>query len=372
MIRLVIQVVACFLVVWCCVAHAEPGTVLLRGGRIIDADIVTPSSQSLAVVVAGQKTQYGWDRIADVRGPASAEVRAHLELAETAWRGLARLERGDIVAAEPLLERAFAELGTQVGLTSKAVATGLLTCRVARGAQALAVEPFLCVMLNSTNETSPEVLDDQLRLCVSLPPIWSTESGLSSMSSQVSADGFAAWDSDRRTRQLAELYVAAAEFQISGQAQIPSFEPADDGVRFISEIVQSRIGDAQIRDAARQQLEVRSSRTIPNWQRAWIHAAAGLSLLLETDSRSKRLGIVQLLHVPALYHKAQPYLAGVCLSQAAMALDQMGREHEAILLAAEFQRVYRTHDAGQSAEMKQLIRKANERVAAEAPSQEDA
>ena len=367
-----IRTVACIIVVCCSLAHAEPGTVLLRGGRIIDAEVVTPSEQSLVVVVAGQKTQYGWDRIADVRGPAAAEVREHLGLAETAWRGLARLERGDIVAAEPLLEQAYFEYGAQIGLTSKAVATGLLTCRVARGAQALAVEPFLCVLLNSASETSPEVLDAQLRLCVSLPPIWSTESGLSSMSSQVSADDFAAWDSNRRALQLARLYVAAAEFQISGQAQFPSIEPIDDGVRFISEMVNSRIGDEHVRDAARQQLKGRSSNVIPGWQRAWIHAATGLSLLRETDSRSKRLGIVQLLHVSALYHKSQPYLAGVCLSRAAMGLDQMGREHEALLLAAEFQRVYRTHDAGQSAEMKRLIRKVNERVAAEAPRQEDA
>lgn len=367
-----IRLLLCMLMLFSTAAHAEPGTVYLRGGRIFEADVVTPSQQSLVAVVDGERLEYGWHQIADVRGQAAGLVREYLTDAETAWRGLSRLERGDVVAAEPLLERAFAKYGTQVGPTSEAVATGLLTCRVARGAQALAVEPFLCVLLNSSGVSQSEALDENLKLYQSLPPIWSTDSGLTNMASRIATDNFAAWNGDRRTRQLAELYVTAAVFQINGKAPLPDFEPADDGVRFVYEIVASRIGDAPIREQFRGALKLRSERNIPKWQRAWIHAAVGNSLLRESDNRSSRLGIVELLHVPALYHQNQPFLAGVCLSRSALTLDRMSREDEAILLATEFQRVYRTHDAAQSPEMKQLIRKANERIAAQNTNEEDA
>jgi hypothetical protein len=365
--------VASFLLVFLCsYAQAEPGILYLRGGQIIEADLLTPNEQQLVAVVDGERYEYGWHLVAEVRGQASAGVREHLILAERAWRGLSRIERGDFVAAEPLLEKAHEELGSQIGPTSKAVASGLLTCRLARGAQALAVEPFLCVLLNSNSDSSTDILDKNLRLCQSLPPIWPTDSGLSEMSRLIATDNFSAWDTSRRTRQLAELYATAAVYQISGQAPLPAFEPADDGVRFISEIVMSRIGDEQSRQSSRELLVLRSNNPIPDWQRAWIHSAVGLSLIRESDSRSTRLGVVQLLHVPALYHDIQPYLAGVCLSQAAMALDRMSREREAFLLTEEFQRVYRTHDAGQSPEMKQLIRSVNERNASENHSKDDA
>ena len=366
------RLLACVIPLAVAQSHADPGEVHLRGGRVIDAEVVTTSPQSVVAVVDGQPFEFGWHRVIEIKGAAAPDAHEYLALAENAWRGLARLERGDHVAAEPLLEQVYMQLDTDAGATSAAVSLGLLECRVMRGAQALSVMPFLSAQLNRDYNPDADIMDTETGLCPSLPPIWQSDSGLAAMSQSVSRDAFSDWDSDPRSRQLAELYVSAAVHQISGKAPVPSFVPADDGVRFVKEIVTAKIGDEQQRTDARELLTIRNQQNIADWQRAWIHAAVGYSLLAESDSRSKRLGILQLLHVPALYSRSQPYLAGVCLSESALAFERIGRGAEAVRLASEFQRIYRTHNAGELPEMRLLIRKANQLRAADNPNEDDA
>ncbi|RNC81555.1 MAG: hypothetical protein ED559_07130 [Phycisphaera sp.] len=336
-------------------SHAEPGTVVLRNGRTIEAESVDVSEQSLRLIDDNRESVYGWHDISEVRGTAQGEAAEYMPIAETAWRGLSRLERGDRVAAEPALEVAFFEVGQGVGLTAAAVSKGLLECRVARGALALAVEPFLYVILNDTAGELPDGFDPKLRLCDSLPPIWGTQAGLSAMVTEISANEFSAWQSSERASQLAQLYATAAIHEISGRAPVPSFQPADEGVRLILEIVVSRVGSDSEREESRSQLAARLNLDIPDWQRAWIHASLGLSLLIEQDDRSSRLGVVQLLHVPSKYGDTQPYLAGVCLSRAALQLESMGRRDAALKLARTFQREFGRHDAGDMPGMEQLM-----------------
>lgn len=339
-------------------AGAEPGTVMLRNGRTIASDDIRVTEQSLTLEADGREMSLGWQEISEVRGAAGALAAEHLPMAETAWRGLSRLARGDRVAAEPALEAAFQEVGRGVGPTAKGVSEGLLACRVARGAQALGVEPFLYVLLNTANEDVPEGFDPDLRLCENLPPIWGTRSGLSAMVSSISADDFGAWQTNDRVAQIAELYVTAAVHEISGRAPVPDFEPVDDGVRLLYEMVRAQVGDKATRESTRGLLLKRLERDPPAWQRAWLHASLGMSLLVEQDSQSSRLGIVQLLYVPSIYGDDQPYLAGVCLSRAALRLNEMGRRAEAERLAQTFQKEYERHDAGDLPGMKELIQSA--------------
>ncbi|NEQ50168.1 MAG: hypothetical protein F6K11_08565 [Leptolyngbya sp. SIO3F4] len=348
-------VFAILLLMYTVALHAEPGTVVLRSGGIIEAESVQVSEQSLRVVANNRESILGWHEIAEFQGEAHGVAAAYLPIAETAWRGLNRLERGDRVAAEPSLESAFQEVGRGVGPTAAAVAEGLLECRISRGALALSVEPFLYVVLNDTEGEMSEGFDSKLRLCVDLPPIWGSQAGLSAMVADISMDEFTAWQGDKRTYQLAQLYATAAIHEISGRAPVPNFQPTDEGVRLIFEMVVSRVGSSEEREESRNQLFARLDQDIPDWQRAWIHAAVGHSLLLEQDDRSSRLGIVQLMYVPAIYDDSQPYLAGVCLSRAALQLESMGRRDAALMVARTFRQDYDRHDAGDIPGMKQLM-----------------
>lgn len=353
-------------------AQGEPGTITLRGGQVLEASEVTPTAEALRCTVAGQAEEFGWHQVRSVTGRAAGDAAEFMGNADKSWRGLSRLAREDRVAAEPLLEEVFADLAGLSGPTAVAVSEGLLVCRVARGAQALALEPYLTLVGGNEIEVTAELLDPQTALYPALPPIWGTESGLAAAVASVAADDFGKWETRGRTRQLAELYVTAALFEISGQAPLTAFAPVDDGVGLVQEMVHARVGDETVRAEARQKLEARLVREIPEWQVAWIRASIGLSLLIEGDEHSLRLGIVQLLHVPAQHAQSQPYLAGVCLAEASIRLAEMGRDDAALTLAGELAREYSRHASTQDPLIRELIRQYESKNAPAPSGEEDA
>ena len=353
-------------------AQAEPGTVTLRTGQVVQASEIKVSTEAVVVVTAGGERTLGWHEVRAVGGRASASAVEYLADADDAWRGLTRLERGDRVAAEPLLERVFEPLAGHKGPTATAVSEGLLSCRVARGAQALAIEPYLTLVLNNPVEVTSDILDERTALYPALPPIWGSEAGLASAVTSVAWDEFAKWESRGRARQLAELYTAAALYEISGESVMPTLTPIDEGVQLVHDMVASRIGSERERAGARASLKARLEHDLPDWQRAWVHAAIGLSLLAEDDTHESRLGIVQLLYVPAQYAQTQPYLAGVCLAKASIRLAEMGRSEAAVTLAGELAREYKRHISIEHPIVRELIRQYQNQSTPAAPSEEDA
>lgn len=360
------------LVWWAGTLAAEPGTITLRTGQTVVADEIGTSVEGVECRVDGETRSYGWHQILDISGPASRSADEFRSMADDAWRGLSRLRRGDRVAAEPLLEDVFSHLSGHLGPTAQAVSEGLLVCRTARGAQALALEPYLTLMLSNQVDVTSDLLDSTTALSASLPPIWGTESGLTSVLAEIAADDFAQWGPTGRARQLAELYATAALFEVNGQAPVTIFVPVDGGVKLVQEIVHARVGDERQRADSRRKLLTRLDGDIPLWQQAWIHAAIGLSFLEENDERSTRLGIVQLLYVPAQHGQAQPYLAGVCLAEAAIKLAEMGRSSAAVRLAGELSIHYTDHAMIEHAIVRELIRQYREQSTAALPSEEDA
>ena len=135
-------------------------------------------------------------------------------------------------------------------------------------------------------------------------------------------------------------------------------------------MVHARIGDERTRSISRQLLQERLQRESPAWKKAWIHTAIGLSLLEDGDDQSSRLGIVQLLYVPALYAETQPYLAGVCLAEASVRLAEMGRGEAAVKLAGELNAEYSTHAATENALIRELIRQYKEQSIPTSPPEE--
>ena len=362
---------------WVSVAASEPGTVVLRGGAEFEASSIEADAGALTCTIDGDQRIFGWQEVAEVRGPMADEVRPYLPTAESAWRGLARLARGDRVAAEPVLESVFDDLSGQISPTALAVSQGLLACRLARGAQALSVEPMLTEIANdSATVEIPTVkgaspLDPEFGLCPALPPIWGTDSGLSAMVGAISRDKFGVWIHETKAEQLAKLYATAALFELGSPAPAPTLTPVDAGVKFMQEIVLARVGDAKQRLMARSALTDRlNAEDLPGWQSAWIHSSLGLSLIRESDEHETRLGIVELLYVPAIYAQTEPYLAGVCLSEAAIKLAELGREDAARSLATELARNFALHPSLERPGIRRLVGLAREHRTSTPPKKE--
>lgn len=323
-----------------------PVQVELRGQEATPAGVAVLADASgiaLAAAPDGRPTLVvTWDRVRSVRGPMEQEAGQFASIADRSWRARTRLERGDAAAAEPLFEELFRAFRGKGGPTAALVAEGLLRCRLRRGAHVLAIEPWLA-LLDATPAPGPSVLhadwsaeaglapilDGATGLIPAIPPIWAGSSA-----AQIMAGVQGPWatgDTATRSGRLAALYAAAARHETGQASEVPSMDTSDPGVRLVHEIVTARVGGATARTAARQALEERirkstsmASDSTPPWMEAWCRAAVGRSLLRESVQHERYLGIVELLHLPARLSGVHPYLAGLALAEASVALRDMG------------------------------------------------
>lgn len=350
-----------------------PEPVILRGsdpplaGQVLDI-----SDQGVLVELppAGDRTTpqrvlVGWDRVARLPAAHQAQAAPFAPIADAAWRARSRLERGDAVAAEPLFEQLFHDYAWRQGPTSALVAEGLLRCRLRRGAQVMAVEPWLSLLAAQTTPvaSAPRVLgadwasrsdldpilDAETGLVPGLPPIWLDWPGLASLTDPavvpLPATGIA--DAARSTAaQLAQWYHAAAAFEVGRPVPLPELsDTAPPSVRFVADIVTARAADLPRRAAARDRLIQRLALNLPPWQEAWCRAAIGRSFLREADPDLRVRGILELLHLPARFDQVHPYLAGLALAESVVALERAGDHHAAATLHAELVIRYQGHPA---------------------------
>ena len=299
-----------------------------------------------------------WDQVASISGPFKESAAAFASIADTSWRARTRLERGDLAGAEPLFERLFPEYCGRRGPMGQLVCGGLLLCRIGRGATTSAVEPFLGFLNACEGDASPRVptrttsssdpadyspIDREWQLCPALPPIWLT--GVALQTSVRSP-----WRTfPDRIGRLAELYrlSQACEFE-EVTTQIPAMpDAADRSARLVWEIVASRAGDESTRLHAREVLRDRlaAASPAPAWMQAWCRCAIGRSLLREADDELRLLGIAELLAVPAAFEHAVPYVTGLCMAEAAVALAAMGNTKEAIVIRTRLSERFAGHPA---------------------------
>jgi hypothetical protein len=279
-----------------------------------------------------------WDQVASVNGRFHDSASVYAKVADAAWRGRTRLERGDLAGAEPHFETLASTYAGRQGPMAQLVCGGLLLCRVGRGANSLAVQPFLGYLHACEGDPSPRQIvrgggdvadpadmvpiDPVSRLCPALPPIWLTGPAL-----QTSVN--AEWKTfASRVSVIASLYRISQEAEYQDRSAQVASEPGtdDDSVRLLWEIVASRAGDAPVRGKAREALRARlnSQTPPPSWMAAWCRCAIGRSLLKESDDESQMLGVAELLAVPAVAEHAAPYVTGVCMAEAAVAMQRAG------------------------------------------------
>ncbi len=293
-----------------------------------------------------------WDIIAGIDGPLAQRASWMSAAAEKAWRAVSRLERGDTVAAEPLLEELFALYAGRRGPTAERIAGGLLACRLRRGAVAGAVMPWLA-WFNARAESQPTSLDivagridPATGLAPDLPPVWldvpATDALARGQWLTPAADGEplspAALD-------LAALYEQAARHEVGLEAMLPPERSSDAGIRLVREMVAARVSPPPRRAEARIALLKMVDARPAAWTEAWIRVAVGRSLLMEPDRESRLLGVAHLAHVPARLSRESPYLTGVAIAEMAVAVAHLGDAADAVGLRDELASSYGGHPA---------------------------
>ncbi len=252
-------------------AHAQSTTVVLRpGAPQVSGAVTDVSIDGVTLLSSGRSRSIGLDWVADVSGEHGAAFRDLKKTADLAWRARARLERGDLVSAEPLLEELFRTYRGREGPTAAMVAAGLLRVRLAKGATTAAVPAFLewrrvvskddsLAAINPMDAESAVAifsLDPATRLAPGLPPMWLETPSVHALArEQPEAEAVGAW------------YHAAARFECGLPVEMPAGEVTDPGIELVRLVVISRIGDDAQRSNAREQIRSRLLRERPRGSR---------------------------------------------------------------------------------------------------------
>ncbi|MCC6426750.1 MAG: hypothetical protein IT435_08000 [Phycisphaerales bacterium] len=325
-------------------------------------DIIKVDATGAWVKAGDSQRTIPWHQIAHIDGPLAGQSAVYLTQGEELWRALTRLDRGDLPSAEAILERLTGPIATTPGPTAEAIAWGLMRCRLDRGAQVAATaawlswldvrsgQPGTAAALESTPSTSSrprELEPDASGLVPALPPIWLNIPSVAVMAS----GGTEQWriPPERAAQNagiLNALYLRAAR-GACGLSLGESIAGINDfGVSLVESIVAAQYEpDDAARLKAREVLRATITLRREPWIEAWARIAIGRSMLRESDPEIRRLGVVELLHVPARLETAVPYLTGIALADAASALRSLNDLEEATRIREELIRKYPGHPA---------------------------
>jgi len=347
-------------------APVADSVAILRGGRGEQMGVVAVSIDGVSVgeLVAGVSSarMLSWHRVKSVGGSLTEEAKQYASTADDAWRAMTRLERGDAIGAELLLEPLAKTYSRRGGPTAGAVFAGLLKCRLLRGSQTLAVDAWMSWMQAgeiapdagrgpgvSSWERGEEILhggvDAATGLVPSLPPVW-----LNVASVRAFAGGEAMppelGNGAGRGAQLRELYVQAARRECGLATRLPAGNAAwPDAQRLVWQMVAARIGDDAARREARAALTARLKAGATGWIEAWCRVGIGRSLMVESDAESVRDGVLQLLTLAAREDASDAYLTGIALAEASAALRAAGDTRGAMTVLVDLVRRLPDHPA---------------------------
>ncbi len=333
MIRLALVVLLQF--PFACIAQPA---VVLRDGSTKPLEQMEVGSAGVQGVVGGVPRLVTWDRVRGLQGVDATGAQAYLSAGEALWRGITRLDRGDAIAAIEPLESAFDTFAGFDGATTSIAADALLAARLRLGEAEGSVLPWVVRLEQDIRLLEPPAgrrvdLDPMTRLVPTLPPVFVGGRKPGAAAAELADGGFDRW-TEGPNRRLAELYASAMLIAVGEDPPVIPDDVDDAGIRLVRAMVVSRHSDPALREAARRELRRFLAETEQEWTRAWCHAGIGLSLLQESGSQ-RLAGVGHLLMLPSRYAESQPYLAGVCLAEAAVVLYETGRTETARALADE-------------------------------------
>ncbi|MDP1660928.1 MAG: hypothetical protein Q8L55_03350 [Phycisphaerales bacterium] len=314
-----------------------------------------------------------WDRVRTVDGPGKAMTAPFQAIGDSLMRARTRLERGDDWLADQVIDPLYRSVVESdegfAGPSGMLLAECALRSCLGRRAQAGATLAWLqwstAVQLRPRDAGPggkaegrppqwlggstdlPSIIDPSTGLCPQLPPIFPHGSASSIGTLRVltrSAELERLTAADAPSRALAAAYslavrIAAGDIQPGESVALP--DPSSDAERLVIDVVAAQTAPSEPMRAARQRLqkriesiqrdaETRESSDEPgsapdrSWQRAWLHAAVGRSMLAEDQPAVRQQGMIELLHVPAIDGGTQPWLAATALLDV---IDQLRRDN---------------------------------------------
>jgi len=305
----------------------EEGRVTLRRGEAPPPGVVIGVDLEGVTIEDGAENRavVGWHRVRSVSGEFAEAAEAFMPIAEDAWRAKARLERGDTLGAEPILERLAPIYEGRSGPTAAMLAEGLLLTKLQRGARVAAVRAWSGLLdahqgVIARAFEGSAVVDLETGLVPGLPPIWLDWPAVQAFA------GLELGSSDTLGGRYLELYRAAARYECGWDGALDGIDrrASSRGLQIVRQIVIARAGSGLQRAEARGWLEAQIGEATPAWLEAWLRCAIGRSLVLEGDPELRKLGVIELLHIPARLDGVHPYLAGLALGECVVALDQLG------------------------------------------------
>jgi hypothetical protein len=357
-----------FLLIAACVVHVG----IARGGEIADGRARLRGKDAgfvagvTAVDAAGVHTTAGdgtvriiaWHMVVEVDGSHAEEADGFLAMGDELWRALSRLDRGDLPAAEVMLEGLTRDLARDLamtpGPTAEAIWQGLLRCRLDRGAQTGAAAAWLSWRNARTTSEPAERASTEFSdrtptasgLVPAIPPVWVNVPSVAVLASS----GVEQWKLDTAGTEssiglLAQWYLRAARGAAEREGGAWPEVSSDQDVVLVAAMVKAQYGDDKERHAAREELRGIMGARAEGWVEAWGRVAIGRSLLKENDVETQRLGIVELLHIPSRLEAVVPYLTGVALADSAAGLRKLGDIAGATVLRDELLRRYAGHPA---------------------------
>ncbi len=306
-----------------------------------------------------------WDRVRRLHGVSDPRLDQWLEDGTRIWRARIRIGRGDPLSAEPLLEPLFERFVGRTDELALVVVEGLLRCRIARGANDLAVVPMLetirmrdAGVVSSAFASLPPVIDEVRGLVPTVPPAWHAAADRGALAARL-REALRRLEQGRppegaaptprtaaagRAAAIAAWYLAAARAGDADPVRPPSTPLGDDpGLRLLAEVLLGP--DAVADEDAELEASPPDPRAIleaadpvptePAWASDWRDYFEGLRGLRADGTAEREAGLLRLLRPAALRPAERPYLAGLGLARAADALDRMARPDEAAILRAD-------------------------------------
>jgi hypothetical protein len=325
-------------------ASARADRIELRdGAAAVEGRVRTVNDDGVTVELdQSQVRTIPWDRIRAISPVQQGDEFTRLnDMAVKLWRARTRVERGDHQLAEPFFEEFFERFLGRQSETALVVMEGMLRCRLARGANDLAVIPALEVarlrlagVTTDSYKSLPPVFDTATALCPYLPPDWVPSALLPKLARQL-----ASYDAKGNAivRGLADAYRIAAQQQsgiadAAGPATVVSEYP---GVRFLQMVVHA--------DARSEPELIKLAASMGPWAEAWATFAVGRAQLASDKQPQHQAGLLNLLRVSAQRGGSQPYLSGLALAAVGQALAKSGQVEDADVVRAELQRAHPHH-----------------------------
>lgn len=320
--------------------------IVLRNLKTINDPIIVSMNEDGVALTGGQVI--GWDDIERITVSATQQEKADQllrDLGDHLYRIRQRLNVGDYEGLLPHAEAVYPRYMLRNSKTAYMVKQATMWALLATGRREEAVAPYLgCYEYIRLMEGRPLTLPGQRRLVYDkqtgmtpdLQPVWFDPAAAKKVLPQVRQAATAMKNPLPLSARIyyASLALAAGERDAANAVLkgVKQGDPISDQlvalVKAQAEVVDGSPGPAL--SALETSLESFSRENRPA-----AHYWLGAAKVAAPEKATQQAGILQLLHIPAIYGETAPELAGAALYEAMTTLTKLGDEKGAIAIRKE-------------------------------------